>query len=165
MGIILPNNNNVISNNRIYHIQDIPYNQVKPIPIQKLEIIMDQMKNYICKISRVDGELGSGFFCKIPFPDQFHLLPVLFTCNHLLNENNIKNGQIIKFRLSNNTEKTILIDDTTKRYTNKELDTTIIEIKEIKVKIDERDVGEIINFLGLMKYYMILKEESMIIIT
>ena len=33
-----------------------------------------------------DGSKGTGFFCKIPFPNNNHLLPVLITNNHVMNE-------------------------------------------------------------------------------
>ena len=77
------------------------------------------------------------FFCKIPFPDNLNLLPILFTNNDVLNENDIKIGKTIKFTLHNdNIKKIILIDSTRKTYTNKELDITIIEIKKNNDKIN-----------------------------
>ena len=36
--------------------------------------------------------VGTGFFSKIPFPDIFHFLPVLITCNHALDKNSIALG-------------------------------------------------------------------------
>lgn len=56
----------------------IPGNH-KAMPLGVLQNIVAQLK-CACKI--VDGKnLGTGFFCKIPFPDESNLLPVLMTCN------------------------------------------------------------------------------------
>ena len=55
----------------------------------------------ICKIimKEVKG-FGTGFFCRIPFPDSLNFLPVLITCNHILGEKHILNGQKIIFTLN-----------------------------------------------------------------
>ena len=47
--------------------------------------IMEQMKKNICKI-KVAQEQGTGFFCKIPFPNNENMLPVFITNNHIINE-------------------------------------------------------------------------------
>ena len=47
--------------------------------------ILNQMKNNICKI-KLGEEQGTGFFCKIPFPDKEKELKVLITNNHVINE-------------------------------------------------------------------------------
>ena len=49
-----------------------------PITIEGTERILLQMKNCICKIIKKDGEKGTGFFCKIPIPNN-GFLPVLIT--------------------------------------------------------------------------------------
>jgi len=54
-------------------------NSVNPVSIEGLEKILFQMKNCICKIYKNDGTKGTGFFCRIPFPDESNLLHVLFT--------------------------------------------------------------------------------------
>ena len=44
------------------------------------------MENCICKITCDDGSNGTGFFCKIPFPDfnsYENPLEVLITNNHM----------------------------------------------------------------------------------
>jgi len=87
-------------------------------------------------------------FFKILFQNK--LLPVLITNNHILKERDIKNNKIIELTLYNNIEKksediSITIDNSRKRYTNSEIDITIIEIKpeEDKIKnyleIDEEE--------------------------
>jgi len=97
------------------------------------------MENCICQIVKDNGEKGTGFFCSIPFPDENNLLKVLITNNHILNENDIKNGKIIKFKMHNREkkkeeEKEIRIDNSRKVLTIKKveegIDITIIEIKQ-----------------------------------
>ena len=41
----------------------------KPIDIEQMDIIKERMENSICKIINDKG-YGTGFFCKIPFPDE-----------------------------------------------------------------------------------------------
>ena len=88
------------------------------------------MKNGICKIFTKKGEKGSGFFCRISNETKTNYLTVLFINNHALNENDIRIGSSIKFSLNNdNIYKTIKIDERRKVFTDKEIDTTIIEIR------------------------------------
>ena len=47
-------------------IEDNP----NPITLESTEIILNQMKNCVCKIYMDNGNKGTGFFCKIPFPDK-----------------------------------------------------------------------------------------------
>ena len=128
-------------------IQDQP----SPVSIQGLKTILFQLKNCICKIYQKDGGKGTGFFCKILFQNK--LLPVLITNNHVLNENNFKDNEIIKITMNNSVEKenkdiSIKMDNSRKRYTNSEIDITIIEIKpeedniENYLVIDENELIE-----------------------
>ena len=48
------------------------------------------LENSICKIKPEKGPTGTGFLCKIRFPDPLNLLPVLITCNHVINKNDLK---------------------------------------------------------------------------
>ena len=57
----------------------------KSISLKGIEIILEQMKNNVCKIN-VGKIKGNGFFCKIPFPWDNDLLPVLITNNDILDE-------------------------------------------------------------------------------
>ena len=98
------------------------------IPINKLNLISEQSKNCIFKIV-TENAIGTGFLCLIPFPDKLHPLPTLITNNHVLTENDIEIGKIIKFS-SNEHNYQIVIDNHRKCYTNEEYDITIIEIKE-----------------------------------
>ena len=89
------------------------------------------MEKYSCLINCKDGGLGTGFFCKIPFPDFYNLLPVLITNNHVLNEEDLKIGNTIQITLKKENKITIYIDDTRKTHSiKKPIDITMIEIKK-----------------------------------
>ena len=100
-----------------------------PVSIEGTKRILFQMENCICKINLKNDEIGTGFFCKIPFHN--NLLPVLITNNHILNNNDIDNNKIIKLMINNKVKK-IEIDNSRKRYINynKNIDITILEIKQ-----------------------------------
>ena len=118
------------------------------VSIKEMEYFQRQMKYSICKINTIkqDSEsFGTGFFCIIPFPTKLYPLPVLITNNHVLNENDIKTGNIIEFSLKNDELKSqIDIDELRKTYTSTTYDTTIIEIKE-----DDNLNTNIYNFLEI----------------
>ena len=100
--------------------------------LDALPIISEQSKN-ICKIIKENGENGTGFLCKIPFPDSLHLLPVLITCFHVLGNNDILEGKKIKMTFNNDENtKIIVIEPDRKTYFSdeNEYDITIIEIKQ-----------------------------------
>ena len=120
--------------------------QPSPVDIEGTKLILSQMENCICKIVNDDGRKGTGFFCRIPFPDKNNALNVLITNNHVLNENDIENGKIIKFKIYNKKnkkeeEKKITIDKSRKKLTinneKEEIDITIIEIKSNKDEIND----------------------------
>ena len=69
--------------------------QLIPVDIEGTKKILSQMENCICKIDQ-NGKKGTGFFCKIPFPDNNNLLNVLITNYHILNQNDIENNKVIK---------------------------------------------------------------------
>ena len=125
----------------------------KSISIEQMDIIKRQMATSICKIKCPNGGFGTGFFCKIYFKDQFHLIPVLNTNNHVLNENDIKSGNSIIFSLNN--EQFIYkmhFDNIRKTYTNIEYDITIIVLNEndavIKCSFLELDFEPFKNYLN-----------------
>ena len=114
------------------HIEKSPI----PISIEGIEQILFQMKNCVCKIIKCDGDKGTGFFCRIPI-NNLNLLPVLITNNHVLNQDDIQNNKKIEFTINDDKKsKSIKIDGTRIKYTNKELDVTFIEIKPKEDKID-----------------------------
>ena len=110
-----------------------------PVNIKSTEIILEQMKKCVCKIH---DKNGTGFFVKIPFNQK--KIGVLITNNHVLDEDDIETGKRIILSLNNEEiTKKIIIDSKRKKYTNKKLDVTIIEIFE------EQD--DIKDFLNLSK--------------
>ena len=112
-------------------------NQPKAIPLEDMITLVDLTKTHICKITCKDGTHGTGFFCYIPI-GWGNFLPALLTNNHVLNINDIKPGETIKFSINNDyKEFKLLLDNTRKIYTNEYYDVTIIEIKEDD-NIDEK---------------------------
>ena len=146
----------------------------KPISFENTEKILSQMKNCICKIHKNNGEKGTGFFCKIPYTNQSKLLTVLITNNHVLNENDLKNNNIINYTLKDDKQiRKIKIDNNKRKiYTSKELDITFIEIKQNEDNINEfLEIDEEIKIKNLLKlhikisqyiYYIILKEKILL---
>ena len=106
----------------------------------KLQKILFQMKNNICKIYRDNKIKELGFLCNIPSPDNSNLIPILIIYNYKLKENDI-----IKINI-NNKDIEIKIDKSRKKliYTYDKLNISIIEIKPINDKI-------INNFLKINK--------------
>ena len=119
---------------------------------EQTKIIISQLRRSTCKIIKENGKSGTGSFCKIPYPDQFKLLPVLMTNNHVLDENDLKKYSNIRFTIDDdNIVKNIIIDDSRIIFTDKELDVTIIEIKPYDkiihfLDIDDEAFSEDINF-------------------
>ena len=53
----------------------------KSMSIEEMKIIISQLK-CACKVT-YGKNMGTAFFCKIPFPDESNLLHVLLTCHHV----------------------------------------------------------------------------------
>ena len=88
---------------------------------------VEKAKNAVCEICESTQKFGSGFFCKIPYTQNNNiLLPVLLTNNHVLSEDSFKND--IKIKINGETKFISLKDR--KKWTDKEIDFTCIEIKE-----------------------------------
>ena len=105
-------------------------NNVTCIKIKEMAKLIEYTKKRICKIYCNDGGKGTGFFCIIPI-DDWNELRVLMTNNHILGEKDIATGKKINLTLDNDKEeKKIIINEKRIKYTNKEYDITIIEIKE-----------------------------------
>ena len=95
--------------------------------------IVKQIKYCICKIKNnnikdYNIKYGIGFLCKIPFPDESQLLPVLIASNYII-EKDIIEGNIIEFSLYKNIFK-IQFDNNRKTYINDKYKITFIEILE-----------------------------------
>ena len=71
------------------------------------EKLLKKAEKATCKII-VNNEIGTGFFCKIPFNNNKNIIKVLFTNNHVLNEESLKIGKIIHI-LYKGASKTIEI--------------------------------------------------------
>ena len=102
----------------------------KSIELEQMEIIQ-KMGSCVCKIKCPKGGFGTGFFCKIPFPDQFKLLPLLITNNHVLDKSSINKGNKIIFTLKNDELSfSLLFHNERKTYTNELYDITMIELTQ-----------------------------------
>ena len=101
-------------------------NSTGPIFINTAERIIYQMKNCLCKIICKNGR-GSGFFCKIPYPDQSHLLPVLITTDFVI-DSEVKEGNSIEISLNDDYEFRKIKLKNRKIYMNEEMNSAFIEI-------------------------------------
>ena len=113
--------------------------------------IMDQMRRNICQV-KIGEVQGTGFFCKIPFPDKENMLPVFITNNHVINDELLKKENTEITIGIKEDDKEIIIDLNIERmkYTNRDYDTTIIEIKEDDkiedfLELDEKIINAILN--------------------
>ena len=129
------------------------------ISYECIKKIKEQMEKNICKINLGKSQ-GTGFFCKLPFPDLNNMLPVLITNNHIINNELLyKNNEKFEIDIYNESElKEIDINNRIK-YTNEEYDITIIEIKkEDKInnylELDEMILNDIINNINKNKIYI-----------
>ena len=107
-------------------------NNPNMITFECYEKIGAQMENCICQIDRGDA-MGTACFCKIPFPDLEHTLPVLITNNHVIDEELLfkKNGKIrISIKKENNFKEIYLDGRKKMTFSENNLDITIIEIKD-----------------------------------
>ena len=112
--------------------------------------IIEQMEKNICKITFANTS-GTGFFCNIPFPDEYNMIHALITNNHVINKELLYQPNFtisISSKIFEN--KKLNLNDRIK-YTNIEYDITIIEIKEddhigdIYLELDEDILKDITN--------------------
>ena len=97
-----------------------------PIFINTAERIIYQMKNCLCKLI-CKNTRGSGFFCRIPYPDQSHLLPVLVTTDYVI-DSEVKEGNPLKISLNDDSEFREIQLKNRKIFMNKEMHSAFIEI-------------------------------------
>ena len=101
----------------------------KSVSVEALKKVIEILEKCICKI-KISNGCGTGFFSNI-YLDDWESLRVLITNNHVLNQDDIKPGNKIKFSLNNEKEFfEIEIDEDRKTYTSLKYDVTIIEIKQ-----------------------------------
>ena len=126
---------------------------ITPISIKGMEKITFQLKNCVCKILKKDSVKATGFFCKIPYQNYNNLITVLFTNNHVLNQNDLIINNKIEITINDDNEiRGILIDNSRIFFTDPDLDVTIIEIKP--------NIDKINNFLELDE--KIFKEKNLV---
>ena len=121
--------------------------------------IKEQMEKNICKIN-IGKSQGTGFFCKIPFPDLNNMLPVFITNNHNINEELLyKKDAKIKIDIYDELDEKEINLNNRMKYTNKEYDITIIEIKEEDniynyLELDDIIINDILNNINKNKEYI-----------
>ena len=78
----------------------------------------------------MENNQGTGFFCKIPFPNKDNMLSVFITNNHVINKALLDKENIkIKIDIKEDADiKEIILNKNRMKYTNEEYDITIIEI-------------------------------------
>jgi len=124
----------------------------RSLTTEETEKILEQMKKSICKLILEDGSEGIGFFCSV-INYSLIITNYTFVNESLLNKNNVK----IKIYLGKNNEfKEIDLKDRIK-YTNKENNITLIELKKeeidkignINLEIDENiKEGKLSKLIG-----------------
>ena len=114
----------------------VPYDQylggLPPLTSTQNKMILSQLEKTICKIQKLNGIIATGFLCRIPFPNNSRLLPVLITNNHVLNKEDIQLYKTVRVTIGDDKiEKYIKLDESRMVYTSSDLniDVTIIEIK------------------------------------
>ena len=111
-------------------------NYPEPATIESTKNILHQMENNICKIQKTDGGKGTGFFVKISYNNS--IIPVLMTSYHVLDEQYLEDNKEIAITLKDGKPRLIIqLSEKRRIYCNKEYDTTIIEIKPQKDKIND----------------------------
>ena len=131
----------------IKNLKDYP----KPLFMEDLGIISDQMKNCLGRIIIDNIYKGTGFFCEILLNNSQDLLTFFITNNSIINEDFLKNKKNeIKVQLNNGQINKIIKLDDKLYYTNKEQDVTIIEFK--------KEIDNIDKFLYLDEYILHDKE-------
>ena len=110
-----------------YDIQLEKSDEKGMLDLQSIKHCLAKAEKAICKIKLSKG-YGTGFFCKIPFTEDFnHLLPVLISCNHILSKDIIESENYIEI-IVEEEKKSISLKDQRKKWTSEDMDFTIIEI-------------------------------------
>ena len=121
-------------------LEDYIKNSTKPVSLEGMNKIIEQMKYSICKIHRVKS-IGTGFLCNLPYNSVKR--PFLITNHYVLNEEDIENNKKITISFKNEDKfVNIIIDESRIIISNIDLDFTIIEIKK-KDNIDLKCILEL----------------------
>ena len=107
------------------------------LTIKKSKILNEKAEKTICEII-TDKGYGTGFFCKIKYPNKYNEIYCLITNNHVITKDMLTYKENIEIKL-NNKEIKISLNLYRRIWTNEEIDFTCIEI------IKEDNIIEIIN--------------------
>ena len=100
------------------------------LDLDSIREFSNKAQNAICKIIINEEKYGSGFFCKIPYTENKNiLLPALITNNHVLSKNIIESEDSIKIMIEKEI-KNISLKIERKKWTNEEMDFTVVEITD-----------------------------------
>ena len=102
------------------------------------ETLYNKAKKSTCKVM-LPGICSTAFFCQIPFRNSN--IKVLFTCNHVINENSLIIGKTIKL-FYKEKEKEIEITKERFCHSNQSLDYTCIQILESDLIEDFYEIEE-----------------------
>ena len=119
------------------------------LTIQGIDIIRQQMINSVCEIKK-GKESGTGIFCKLLYYNKNNekkFMNTLITNNRVLGENDLYRRKEIFFAWNNKSkEKSLDLDNSRIKFTNKNLDVTIIELKEEdKINCDFLEIDPLIE--------------------
>jgi hypothetical protein len=115
--------------------------QPESLSLNQIEKIMQQLKNSICKIIK-ENYTGTGFICLLKSKDNKYRIPVLFTCYHIINNEDIKEEKNIELKFFS---KNIIIklEESRNIYTSNEDNNDIIIIQLDKNEFKYIDLLEI----------------------
>jgi len=89
-------------------------------------ILMNELvKNSLCEVCRDYNSYGTGFLCKIKYPNTNNEINILLTNNHVITEYMLKNKEYIKIRINNKIKK-ISLNLERKIWNNEKIDFTCI---------------------------------------
>jgi len=107
------------------------------ITLNNSKILFEKAEKSICEIITDKGH-GTGFFCKIKYPNKYNEIYCLITNNHVITKDMFIYQENIEIKFYNKEMK-ISLNIYRRIWTNEEIDFTCIEI------IKEDDIIEIIN--------------------
>ena len=112
--------------------------------------IVDQLEKNICKI-KVENYEFTGFFCKVPFPDENNTLKVLITANHVPYDKILYNeDESISILINEEKKERLLSLSNRIKYSSRGYNISIIEIKEEDkinnyLELDDKILNDILN--------------------
>ena len=115
------------------------------------EIEENNINKCICKIIFKKKGIflaATGFFCHLP---QIDIDIFLITNNHVIDEDDLKNGIKINIKINDKIQKVIDLSKNRFKYTNNKLDFTLIEILELDNIHDYLNVDDYMGFKDYKK--------------